>query len=293
MWFAIIGIFVVAGVVVAIGLSADPTDPNPKLQYGLIFGVVAVFVFGLLLIQRRDLQSGAEADARMSVGGGPREVDDPTKLEEGELWAALAVKPIDREALAARNWMWGTSRRSNSLAWAICILIFLTVPSIYLLESFVPLLIGGPLIAALAVFGSIRAIGSGGELDQGYESMDRAMKPLGLGVAERPEVGFETRGPTMPGYSARLRGPLVLGGERQGRGVAGEWGERSGGQRSRAHVRGEGSRRKNSGSEGRTRGGCPGPPGSAELHPVEASQRPRRPERRGDRAEGEPGRLAL
>jgi hypothetical protein len=217
-WFAIIGLFVVAGVVVAIGLSADPADPNPKLQLGLIFGVVAVFVFGLLFLQRRDLESGAGVDARRSAGG-PREIDDPTKLEEGELWAALAVKPIDREALNARSWMWETSRRSNSLALAICVLIFLTVPSIYLFETFVPLLIGGPLIAVLALFGSIRAIGSGGELDQAYENADRAMQPLGLGVAERPEVHFETRGPTMPGFSARLRGPLVMSGERHGRGV--------------------------------------------------------------------------
>lgn len=48
----------------------------------------------------------------------------------------------------------------------IVVLIFLTVPAIYLFETFLPLLIGGPLIAIAAVYGSIRAIGPGGELDK-------------------------------------------------------------------------------------------------------------------------------
>lgn len=218
-WFGLIGVFVVAGVAVAIGLTADSSDPNPKLQLGLIFGVVAAFVFGLLILQRRDLDAGAAADARRNVDG-PREIEDPTKLEEGELWAALAVKPIDSEALKARSWMWESGRRSIRLAFVISILIFLTVPAIYLFESFVPLLIGGPLIAIAAVYGSVRAIGSGGEVDQAYENADRAMRPLGLSVSERPEVVFVPRAPTMPGYSARLRGPLIMSGHRHGRTVS-------------------------------------------------------------------------
>jgi hypothetical protein len=216
--FGLIGVFVVAGVAIAIALTASSTDPNPKLQLGLIFGVIAVFVFTLLFLQRRDLDAGAAVDARHGSGA-PRQIEDPTKLEEGELWAALAVKPIDSEALKARSWMWETGRRSIRLAFVICILIFLTVPAIYLFESFVPLIIGGPLIAVAAVYGSVRAIGSGGEVDQAYENADRAMRPLGLAVTHRPEIRFETRAPTMPGYSARLRGPLVLSGERRGRTV--------------------------------------------------------------------------
>jgi hypothetical protein len=216
--FALIGLFVVAAVVIAIGLTASSTDPNPKLQLGLIFGVLAVFIFGLLFLQRRDLDAAAGADARRGMSG-PRAVDDPTKLEEGELWAALAVKPIDDEALAARRWMWEAGRRGIRLGLVICILIFLTVPAMYLFESFVPLIIGGPLIVAAALYGSVRAIGSGGEVDRAYESADRAMRPLGLSVSERPEIAFESRAPTMPGYSARLRGPLVMSGVRHGRPV--------------------------------------------------------------------------
>ena len=70
-----------------------------------------------------------------------------------------------------------------------------------------------------ALYGSFRAIGPGGELDQGYARMDRALKPLGLRVTARPTGGFEPRSPTMPGFDYRLRGTTELGGERHGRQV--------------------------------------------------------------------------
>ena len=82
-----------------------------------------------------------------------------------------------------------------------------------------PLLIGVPLIVLAALYGSFRAIGPGGEIQQGYARMDRAMKPLGLRVAARPQGGFEPRGPTMPGFDYRLRGMAELSGERHGRQV--------------------------------------------------------------------------
>jgi hypothetical protein len=46
------------------------------------------------------------------------------------------------------------------------------------------------------------------------------MAPLGLRLAERPEVRLEPRGPTMPGDSARMRGPMVTEGQRHGRRVS-------------------------------------------------------------------------
>jgi hypothetical protein len=213
--FGLVGVFVVAGIAIVIALSADSTDPNPKLQMGLIFGVIAVFVVLLLLFQRRDLNRAASGDAR-SFGEGPKEVDDPTKLADGELWAALAVHPIDDDAIKARAELWGAARRSLKLGAVIFVLIFLTVPPIYLLESFVPLLIGGPLIVLAALYGSYRAIGPGGEVDSGFERMDSAMKPLGLSLIERPTVRIVSRAPTMAGYSAKLLGPTVMTGERHG-----------------------------------------------------------------------------
>ena len=112
------------------------------------------------------------------------------------------------------------TRRSQSLGIVVTALIFLTVPAIYLTESFVPLLIGGPLIVIAALYGAFRAIGPGGEIGQGYERTDRAMRPLGLRVSERREGGFEMRMPTTPGFDYRLRGWTVLSGERHGRSVA-------------------------------------------------------------------------
>jgi hypothetical protein len=216
--FGLIGVFVVAAIVIAVALLADSSDPNPKLQLGLIFGVVAAFLAVLLLLQRRDLDRAATGDTR-AFGDGPHPVDDPTKIEDGELWSALAVRPIDTEAIKARKEMWDVGRRGIGLAAVIVVLIFLTVPPIYLLDSFVPLLIGGPLIAIAALYGAIRAIGPGGDVDQGYDRLDRAMKPLGLTLDERPQVRMVPRYPTMPGYSAKLFGPTVMSGLRHGRRV--------------------------------------------------------------------------
>jgi hypothetical protein len=216
--FGLIGVFVVAAIVIVVALSADSTDPNPKLQLGLIFGVIAAFIAVLLLLQRGDIDRAATGDTA-AFGKGPQPVDDPTKLEDGELWSALAIRPIDTEAIKARREMWDVGRRGIGLAAVICVLIFLTVPAIYLTGSFVPLIIGGPLIAIAAVYGAVRAIGPGGDVDQGYERLDRAMKPLGLTLDERPNVRMVPRAPTMPGYSAKLIGPTVMGGQRHGRRV--------------------------------------------------------------------------
>lgn len=62
-----------------------------------------------------------------------------------------------------------------------------------LFESFVPLLIGGPLIAIAALYGSFRALAPGGEMDSGYEKVGLAMAPLGFEVTERPKVNIEVR----------------------------------------------------------------------------------------------------
>jgi hypothetical protein len=216
--FGLIGVFVVGAIVVVVALSADSTDPNPKLQLGVIFGVIAAFLAVLFLLQRGDLDRAASGDAR-AFSEGQRPVDDPTKLEDGELWSALAVRPIETDAIRARQEMWDVGRRGIGLASVIVVLIFLSVPPIYLFDTFVPLLIGGPLIAIAALYGAIRAIGPGGDVDQGYEQLDRAMRPLGLSLEERPKVRMVPRYPTMPGYSAKLIGPTVMTGRRHSRRV--------------------------------------------------------------------------
>jgi len=206
--------------VAVIATTTGQGEANPKTTLALIFGVIAVFVVVLLVLQRSDLERAAGGDAVKSARAAAeagQQVEDPTKMEEAELWAALAVAPIDADAIKARSEMWDVGRRGIKLGAVIFVLIFLTVPTMYLTESFVPLLIGGPLIVIAALYGSYRAIAPGGEVDSGFDRMDRAMKPLGLQVTARPQGGFETRAPTMPGFDYRLCGATELSGERHGR----------------------------------------------------------------------------
>jgi hypothetical protein len=221
--FGLIGVFVVIALVAAIGLTMGQGEANPKLALGLIFGVIAIFCVLLFAFQRSDLERVAGTSARGSeraVAEGGRAIENPTTMEEPELWAALAVKPIGREAIEARTQMWDAGRRSLRLGMIVTPLIFLTVPPIYLLESFVPLLIGGPLIAIAAVYGSVRALAPRGEMDSGYEKAGLAMAPLGLEVTERPQVEIETRDAVTGRIGPKIHGALVLSGERHGRQVS-------------------------------------------------------------------------
>jgi hypothetical protein len=221
--FGLFGVVVVAIVVAVIASSSGSGEANPKGTMALIFGVIAVFVVILFVLQHSDLEKVAGGDAKavqQAVAEGGGEIENPTTMEEPQLWAALAIKPIDNEAIKARGSIWDAGRRSQKLAWVVMLLIFLTVPSIYLFESFVPLLVGGPLIAIAAVYGSIRALAPGGEMDQGYERVGLAMAPLGFEVTERPKVSIETREATTGRVGPRLHGTLVLSGERHGRPVS-------------------------------------------------------------------------
>jgi hypothetical protein len=84
----------------------------------------------------------------------------------------------------------------------------------------VPLLIGGPLIVLAALWGSIRTIGPGGQMDKGYENVGVAMAPLGFEVTERPQVSIETRDAVTGRVGPKVHGALVLEGERNGRPVS-------------------------------------------------------------------------
>jgi hypothetical protein len=161
----------------------------------------------------------AKAVARAVAEGGGK-IENPTTMEEQQLWAALAIGPIDNEAIKARGSMWDAGRSSLRLGMIVTLLIFLTVPSIYLFESFVPLLIGGPLIVLAAIYGSVRALMPGGEMDSAYEKVGVAMAPLGLEVTERPKVSIETREATTGRVGPKIHGALVLSGERHGRPVS-------------------------------------------------------------------------
>jgi hypothetical protein len=222
--FGVIGVLVVMVAVAIVGLTmGSGQDANPKLVLGIVFGIVAVFFVVLFALQRSDLERTAGTDKRLTeraVAEGGQPIDNPTTMEDPELWAALAVKPIDREAVKARSEMWGVARQSLSLGVVITALIFLTVPPIYFFESFVPLMIGGPLIAIAAIYGSVRAVGPGSQMDQGYENVGRAMAPLALEVTERPTVSIETRDAVSGRVGPKIHGALQLEGERHGRPVS-------------------------------------------------------------------------
>jgi hypothetical protein len=220
--FGLIGVVVVA-IAIAVIASSAGNEANPKGTMALIFGLIAVFVVVLFVLQRLDLERVAGGDAKAvqrAVAEAGRKIENPTTMPEQQLWAALATKPIDNEAIRARSSIWDSARRSQSLGWVVMALILLTVPSIYLFESFVPLLIGGPLIAIAAVYGSVRALMPGGEVDSAYEKVGLAMAPLGLEVTERPKVNVEVREATTGRVGPKIRGALVLSGERHGRTVS-------------------------------------------------------------------------
>lgn len=221
--FGIIGVLVVMAACAAIGLTLGSGQANPKLALGLIFGLVALFCVVLFTLQRADLSRVSGSDARDSsraAAEGGREIENPTTMSDPDLWAAMAVKPIDAEAIKARSAGWEAGRRSQNLGVIVTLLIFLTVPPIYFFESFVPLLIGGPLIAIAAVWGSIRALMPGGELDSGYTNVGTAMAPLGFEVTERPSVNIETRDAVTGRVGPKIRGALVLEGTRNGHRVS-------------------------------------------------------------------------
>ena len=165
------------------------------------------------------------SDRERTAGGG--EVENPTTMGEEQLWAALAVRPIDSEAIEARAQIWDAGRRSLRLGVIVTLLILLTVPSIYLFESFLPLLIGGPLIVIAALYGSFRALAPGGEMDSAYDRVGLAMAPLGLEVTERPKVNIEVREATTGRVGPKIHGALVLSGERHGRRVSIRLGDKS------------------------------------------------------------------
>ena len=220
--FGLIGVVVVA-ILIAVIASTAGNEANPKGTLALIFGVLAVFVVVLFVLQRSDLERVAGGDAKAvqrAVAEGGGEIENPTTMEEQRLWAALAIRPIDNEAIKARSQMWDAGRRSLRLGMIVTLLIFLTVPSIYLFKSFLPLLIGGPLIVIAALYGSFRALSPGGEMDSAYDKVGLAMAPLGLAVSERPQVNIEVREATTGRVGPKIHGALVLSGERHGRAVS-------------------------------------------------------------------------
>jgi hypothetical protein len=217
--FGIIGVFVVAAAAAAIALTMGSGQAKPKGALALIFGIIAAFIVVLFVLQSRDLSrvEAAEAGAQAPAAGGT--VANPATLDEPALWAAMAIGPIDADAIRARKEIWRGTRQSVHTAMLVCLLIFLTVPPIYLLDTFVPLYFGVPAIAGIALWKSARLLAGGGDLDQAYDRAGRAMAPLGLAVTERLTVRIEPKSVQPFRMGPGVHGAVVLTGERHGRAV--------------------------------------------------------------------------
>jgi hypothetical protein len=162
--FGVVGVFVVMAACAAIGLTLGSGE-EPRLALGLIFGIVALYLVVLFALQRADLRAASGAAAH-DWAKGPGQVENPTTMSDGELWAALAVKPIDAEAARARGATLEGAGRGIGMGMLICVLIFAGVVPIYLLDTFIPFLVCAPLIVLIALWGSVRAIGPGGDVAQ-------------------------------------------------------------------------------------------------------------------------------
>ena len=204
--------------VAVIGLNTDPRDADPKDTYALIFGIVGVFLILLFFFQSRDLAAAEKGEAKAAVP--QAEIRNPATMDEPTLWASMAVKPIDKDALRARKDVWGAARGSMRLGMLICVLIFLSVPPIYLLDTFVPLLIGAPLIALIALWKGLPMIGGGGDVAKAYDTANRAMEPLGLALTERLDITIEPKSVAPFRLGPGVHGATVFEGERHGRKVA-------------------------------------------------------------------------
>jgi hypothetical protein len=203
--------------VAVIGLNTDPQDADPKDTYALIFGIVAVFLILLFFFQSRDLSAVERGEAKAAVPQGS--ITNPATMDEPTLWASMAVKPIDQEALRARKDVWGAARGSMHLGMVICVLIFLAVPPIYLFDTFVPLLIGAPLIVLIALWKGLPMVGGGGDVAKGYEAANRSMAPLGLALTERLQITIEPKSVAPFRLGPGVHGATEFAGERHGRKV--------------------------------------------------------------------------
>ena len=214
--FGIVGVVVVMAACAGVALTMGQPEDDPKPAYALIFAIIGVYLILLFALQSADVRRAERADEDAETLD-PAAIENPATLNDATLWASMAVRPIDSDARRARGQIWATTRGSIRTGMLVCALIFLTVPPIYLLETFVPLLIGGPLIAGVAVWKSVALLGGG--IDAAYESASRAMAPLGLRIEERPEITIEAKGVAPLRMGTAMHGALVMEGERHGRRV--------------------------------------------------------------------------
>lgn len=207
--------------IVAVALATGQNQADPKRTVSAVLGLVGLYCAIFYTVKQREIAQGQAADIRGAIRGAEiastaQVLTDPTQLSDAELYGAMAIEPVDAKALKARARVWDVERRGTNTGMLIVVLALVTVAPIYFFHTFVPSLVGGILIAAIAFYRSIGLLGQG--LGGLYELTDEVLKPLKLRVTERFTVSIEST-VTRPGGAPVTRGALELQGDRHGRHV--------------------------------------------------------------------------
>jgi hypothetical protein len=214
--FGIAGVLVVgagaAVIALLFGSGANPTGAMAAIL-ALVFGYVIV----LFYLQRRDLNAAQQRE-RMSALSPTEPVTDPTTVEAPSLMAALAIKPIDEQAIArASNRVWGMTRSSQQSAWILMVLIACAVVPWQLWQELWSIVVFVPAVIIYVVYLCVRLVMPGGTLDSAYDDSAATLEPLGLTLTERPQVRIEQQAVGPQPVRARVRGDVAYSGQRHGR----------------------------------------------------------------------------
>src|SRR3954447_15657631 len=112
--------------VAAVALTMGRGQAKPRGALALIFGIVAAYLVLLFFFQTRDVSSAEAKDLEAALQP-QNEIENPAVLDDAHLWAAMAIHPIDEDAVKARKQIWATSRGSIHTGMLICVLIFVGV----------------------------------------------------------------------------------------------------------------------------------------------------------------------
>jgi hypothetical protein len=217
--FGIVGVLVAMALTAAIALLFAQNDARPTGALIAIFAIVFGFVFVLLRLQRSDVDR-AETRSKLAGLEPGVPVSDPTTVDTNALLGALAIKPVDREAIEAANARtWGWARGSINSGTILMVLIAFAVIPWQLWTAYWSIYVFVPVIVVYVSYLTARAVGAGGRLDQAFDDSDATLEPLGLSLTEHPEVVVRGR-LAGPGAQAELEGAIAYEGRRHGRSVS-------------------------------------------------------------------------
>jgi hypothetical protein len=218
--FGLIGVGVVAVLTAVVALLFGSNSANPTGALIAIFVIIFGFVAVLLCLQARDVDS-AEAKGKLAAAVPTEPVTDPTTVELPSLLAALAIKPIDQEALAqASGRTWGMARGSIRSAGILIVLIFCAVVPFEVTHEYWSMVTFVPAIIIYTVYLAARVLMPGGGLDQAYDDSAATTDPLGLTMTERPQVRIRRQPFGPQPLRHELEGAVAYSGERHGRAVS-------------------------------------------------------------------------